>query len=265
MNSHRLTRFRWEFIRWGGTACCAGRVQPTALSLRFSTLYSAQRRLDLHCGPRRAAADASRWASPRCPSTSRSPAAWSYLAWEMPPQNYRRSRRAYSPAPATCSGVRCRSRSAGERAGAPARSCPSGDAVPLRARACAHSTRLACAVGRREPGQNGRTRRPRARSSSLQATPTPVAAQHLLQPTALSLRFSIIVLCQPSVAIHAPVPAGRPAERHRWAGGFLWLRLQFASSALASTDTAGELLCRSSKRVGHLLSSKRRGAPATHR
>jgi hypothetical protein len=29
MNSHRLTRFRWEFIRWGGTACCAGRVQPT--------------------------------------------------------------------------------------------------------------------------------------------------------------------------------------------------------------------------------------------
>jgi hypothetical protein len=106
-----------------------------------------------------------------------------------PPQNYRRSRRAYSPAPATFSGVRCRSRSAGERAGAPARSCPSGDAVPLRATFSAHSTRLARAVGRRVPGQNGRTCRPRARSSSLQATPTPVAAQPSLQPTALSGQF----------------------------------------------------------------------------
>jgi hypothetical protein len=106
-----------------------------------------------------------------------------------PPQNYRRSRRAYSPAPATHSGLCCCSRSAGERAGAPARSCPSGDAVPLRARSCAHSTRLACAVGRRELGQNGRTRRPRARSSSLPATSTPVAAQPSLQPTALSGRF----------------------------------------------------------------------------
>jgi hypothetical protein len=62
MNSHRLTRFRWEFIRWGGTACCAGRVQPTALSLRFSIQYDAQRRLGLQRGPRRAAADAGRWA-----------------------------------------------------------------------------------------------------------------------------------------------------------------------------------------------------------
>jgi hypothetical protein len=106
-----------------------------------------------------------------------------------PPQNYRRSRRAYSPAPATRIRLSRRSRSAGERAGAPARSCPSGDAVPLRARSCAHSARLACAVGRRVPGQNGRTRRPRARSSSLPATSTPVAAQHLLQPTALSGRF----------------------------------------------------------------------------
>jgi hypothetical protein len=152
-------------------------------------LFCAERHLSLKRGPRRAAADASRWASPRCPSTSRSPAAWSYLAWEMPPQNYRRSRRAYSPAPATRTRLSRRTRCAGERAGAPARSCPSGDAVPLRARSCAHSTRLACAVGRREPGQNGRTRRPRARSSSLPATPTPVAAQHLLQPTALLLRF----------------------------------------------------------------------------
>jgi hypothetical protein len=62
MNSHRLTRFRWEFIRWGGTACCAGRVQPTALSGRFSTLSYAERRRHVHRGPRRAAADASRWA-----------------------------------------------------------------------------------------------------------------------------------------------------------------------------------------------------------
>jgi hypothetical protein len=58
MNSHRLTRFRWEFIRWGGTACCAGRVQPTALSLRFSTQYCAERRLGLRRGSHRAAADA---------------------------------------------------------------------------------------------------------------------------------------------------------------------------------------------------------------
>jgi hypothetical protein len=60
-----------------------------------------------------------------------------------PPQNYRRSRRAYSPAPATKTRLSRRSRSAGERAGAPARSCPSGDAVPLRATFSAHSARLA--------------------------------------------------------------------------------------------------------------------------
>jgi hypothetical protein len=37
-------------------------VQPTALSLRFSTLCNAQRRLGLERGSRRAAADAGRWA-----------------------------------------------------------------------------------------------------------------------------------------------------------------------------------------------------------
>jgi hypothetical protein len=63
MNSHRLTRFRWEFIRWGGTACCAGRVQPTALLGRFSTLCYVDRRLGLQCGPHWAAADARRWAA----------------------------------------------------------------------------------------------------------------------------------------------------------------------------------------------------------
>jgi hypothetical protein len=63
MNSHRLTRFRWEFIRWGGTACCAGRVQPTALSLRFSASVCANCHLGSDLRTRRAAADASRWAA----------------------------------------------------------------------------------------------------------------------------------------------------------------------------------------------------------
>jgi hypothetical protein len=63
MNSHRLTRFRWEFIRWGGTACCAGRVQPTALSWQFFNQCSAQRRLGPRSPPPRAAADARRWAA----------------------------------------------------------------------------------------------------------------------------------------------------------------------------------------------------------
>jgi hypothetical protein len=40
--------------------------------------------------------------------------------------------------------------------------------------------------------------------------------------------------------LHAPVLVGRPAERHRWAGGFLWLLLQFGSSALASKSSARE-------------------------
>jgi hypothetical protein len=75
MNSHRLTRFRWEFIRWGGTACCAGRVQPTALSERFFTQCNAQRRLGPHSRTRRAAADAGRWAA----STRIASAFWTQL------------------------------------------------------------------------------------------------------------------------------------------------------------------------------------------
>jgi hypothetical protein len=55
------------------------------------------------------------------------------------------------------------------------------------------------------------------------------------------------------------------AERHRWAGGFLDLLLQFVCSALVSTSNAQEPPCPSPHRVGHLRSSARLRAPATHR
>jgi hypothetical protein len=89
-------------------------------------------------------------------------------------------------------------------------------------------------------------------------------AQPSLQPTALSLRFSM-----PRVPTASPVYSlaltGRPAELLRWAGGFLGLRLQSVCSARASTSDAQEPLCPSPNRVSHLLSSPHRGAPATHR
>jgi hypothetical protein len=65
--------------------------------------------------------------------------------------------------------------------------------------------------------------------------------------------------------LHTAVLHGRPAELLRWAGGFLGVLLQFGSSALASSGNERELLCSSPNRVGHLLSSTPRGAPATHR
>jgi hypothetical protein len=65
--------------------------------------------------------------------------------------------------------------------------------------------------------------------------------------------------------VHTVALVGRPAERHRWAGGFLRLLLQSVCSALASTSNAREPACPSPNRFGHLLWSTHPGAPATHR
>jgi hypothetical protein len=67
-------------------------------------------------------------------------------------------------------------------------------------------------------------------------------AQHLLQPTALSLRFSISACADYLAAPHSR-PRRAAAERHRWAGGFLGLRLQLGSSRPASIGSAQEPPC----------------------
>jgi hypothetical protein len=55
------------------------------------------------------------------------------------------------------------------------------------------------------------------------------------------------------------------AERHRWAGGFLGLRLQLGSSRPASIGSTHEPPCPSHNRARHLRSSARLLTPASHR
>jgi hypothetical protein len=71
-------------------------------------------------------------------------------------------------------------------------------------------------------------------------------------------------VCRPLVAAHTVVLVGRLSFSVGQAACSA-CDLQFSSSARASTHNARELLCRSSNRVGHLLSSARLLVPASHR
>jgi hypothetical protein len=108
--------------------------------------------------------------------------------------------------------------------------------------------------GRREPGQNGRTRRPRARSSSLRATLTPVAAQPSLQPTALLERFFTQARADCRLGSRSRTRRAA-AELLRWAGGFLGLRLPFGCSAPPPSTT--RVHCRAAHQTASVIVSCR--------
>jgi hypothetical protein len=152
------------------------------------------------------------------PSRSPSSVARSRLAWEIRSQNHCRSRRAYSPAPATRTRLSRRSRSAGERAGAPARSCPSGDAVPLRATFSAHSARLARAF-RAAGAYRLLSAAPAARAlARLRSQPPPLRSPPNICCSRPPSRCDFPSQRVPTVCGGSHSTTRRAAaERHRWA------------------------------------------------
>jgi hypothetical protein len=132
----------------------------------------------------------------------------------------------------------------------------------LALRHCLHgSPRLILAVHTRDraPPKSLPLMRADRRTPPLPPRPTPAAADRPLA----------------AIFHHRAVPTVRgdprsrtrraAAERHRWAGGFLGLRLQLGSSRPASIGSAHEPPCPSHNRARHLRSSARLLTPASHR